>query len=131
MVTRCGASRSAAALGAWRVYADAAVDPSPIDPSPPPDPPVCPAAARFGHIDPLADALSRLAFRVEAAVDSPPGTHPFRPSVLLVFEGPHVLDGLHEMCVRGQADVRRMPAWLTGDSAATDGTVRDGVLVDE
>lgn len=141
MVARRGASRHSFALGAWRVYADALVDASPVDPLPPP-PNLCDSAvaARFGHVDPLADALDRLSFRLEATVHThesrvdasesraPETDAPFRPAIWLVLEGSHVLDGLREMCVRGQADARRMPAWLTGDESVTEGTVCDGVL---
>ncbi|KAG4306249.1 hypothetical protein PORY_000237 [Pneumocystis oryctolagi] len=143
MVMRRGASRHPSALGAWRIYADAQVDVSPVDPADPADSVDLAAhcgeiveelkerpaevSARFGRVDAQADALDRLAFRVEAADEE--GS--FRPVVWLVLEGSHVIQGLQEMCCKGQAVAQRMPGWLIGEEGVTEGTVYDGQLTME
>ncbi|KAG5437779.1 hypothetical protein PCANB_000492 [Pneumocystis canis] len=149
LMTRCGVSRASAALGAWNVYANDEVDESPLDSKEKTIENKSESSslfkivtARFGQIEGQENALDRLAFRIEAEVNSELisraiGTiettenMPFRPSIWLLFEGNHVLSGLKEMCFQGHADARQMPSWLTGDEGVTEGIIRDGRLVNQ
>jgi len=132
-----GASRNAAALGAWTIYANNQVDKSPLSPADLQEISVSDgedevdekqmrskvAAARFGD---ATYACERIAFQVQ---ENHPQDASFTPTVLVRFESKDVFGELKRLVEDGVIDGRRMPGWMTGEDGVTSGIVSDRKLV--
>jgi central kinetochore subunit Mis15/CHL4 len=47
----------------------------------------------------------------------------------LTFQGSDVFAGIRTLAEAGLMDLKRMPAWMTGEEAVSGGTVRQGIMV--
>ncbi|KAL9115459.1 MAG: hypothetical protein Q9227_000780 [Pyrenula ochraceoflavens] len=73
--------------------------------------------------DPLVENLEKA--NASAARDNTSGTCP----VTITFRGPNVFAGLRQLAEEGFINSQRMPPWMTGEEAVSQGAVKDGRMI--
>ena len=149
-----GSGRSNNANGAFSIFADAVVEPGPLDPRPShtvsseelhkgregeitekvdmtPPPPAKKRKqtihSRFGTVGTLSSVpLDRLHVKM---LDPPSTTTSIGsgfPMLSLTFAGSDVISGIRKLAELGIVDPERMPSWMTGEEGVSVASVRRG-----